>query len=83
MAGITPYGVKAMLDYTLGGAAEAAIAAWSVAVATSTAPTTASMYEIATGEGANRATVTIERNTGLAPDEVEHATADLGAIVVV
>ena len=59
MAGITPYGVKAMLDYTLGGAAEAAIVAWSVAVATSTAPTTASMYEIATGEGANRATVTM------------------------
>jgi hypothetical protein len=31
----------------------------------------------------NQAKVTIERNTGLAPDEVEHATAGLGAITVV
>jgi hypothetical protein len=59
MAGITPYGMKAMLDYTLGGAAEAAIAAWSIGLATSTAPTTASMYEIATGEGANRQTLSM------------------------
>jgi len=31
----------------------------------------------------NRAKVTIERNTGLAPDEIERATAGLGAIAVV
>jgi molecular chaperone DnaK len=41
------------------------------------------VLEVAVNACGNRAKVTIERNTGLAPDEVEHATASLGAIVVV
>jgi molecular chaperone DnaK len=41
------------------------------------------VLEVAVNACGNQAKVTIERNTGLAPDEVEHAAAGLGAIVVV
>src|SRR5450759_65180 len=41
------------------------------------------VLEVAVNACGNQAKVTIERNTGLAPDEVEHAAARLGAIVVV
>lgn len=41
------------------------------------------VLEVAVNASGNQAKVTIERNTGLAPDEVEHATAGLGAIKVV
>jgi molecular chaperone DnaK len=41
------------------------------------------VLEVAVSASGNQAKVTIERNTGLAPDEVEHATAGLGAIKVV
>src|SRR6266404_4539042 len=41
------------------------------------------VLEVAVNASGNRAKVTIERNTGLAPDEVERATAGLGAIAVV
>jgi hypothetical protein len=46
-----------MLNYTLNGT-QPVIGSWSVGLATNTAPTTASAYEIATGLGANRATCT-------------------------
>ena len=41
------------------------------------------VLEVAVNACGNQAKVTIERNTGLAPDEVAHATAGLGAIMVV
>ena len=41
------------------------------------------VLEVAVNACGNQAKVTIERNTGLAPDEVEHAAAGLGAIMVV
>jgi molecular chaperone DnaK len=41
------------------------------------------VLEVAVNASGNRAKVTIERNTGLAPDEIERATAGLGAIAVV
>jgi molecular chaperone DnaK len=41
------------------------------------------VLEVAVNASGNRAKVTIERNTGLAPDEVERAAAGLGAIAVV
>jgi molecular chaperone DnaK len=40
------------------------------------------VLEVSVKASGNQAKVTIERNTGLAPDEVERATAGLGAIVV-
>jgi molecular chaperone DnaK len=40
------------------------------------------VLEVAVYASGNRANVTIERNTGLAPDEVERATKRLGAIAV-
>jgi molecular chaperone DnaK len=40
------------------------------------------VLEVSVNASGNQAKVTIERNTGLAPDEVERATAGLGAIVV-
>jgi molecular chaperone DnaK len=40
------------------------------------------VLEVAVNACGNQAKVTIERNTGLAPDEVERATAGLGAIAV-
>src|SRR5207247_7883809 len=40
------------------------------------------VLEVAVSACGNQAKVTIERNTGLAPDEVDRATASLGAIVV-
>jgi len=41
------------------------------------------VLEVAVNASGNKAKVRIERNTGLAPDEVERATAGLGAIAVV
>jgi molecular chaperone DnaK len=41
------------------------------------------VLEVAVSASGNQAKVTIERNTGLAPDEIERATAGLGAIAVV
>ena len=41
------------------------------------------VLEVAVNACGNQAKVTIERNTGLAPDEVEQAMAGLGAIMVV
>jgi molecular chaperone DnaK len=41
------------------------------------------VLEVAVSASGNQAKVRIERNTGLAPDEVERATAGLGAIAVV
>jgi molecular chaperone DnaK len=40
------------------------------------------VLEVSVHASGNRANVTIERNTGLAPDEVERATAGLGALAV-
>src|SRR5205814_7243926 len=40
------------------------------------------VLEVAVNACGNKANVTIERNTGLAPEEVERATASLGAITV-
>ena len=40
------------------------------------------VLEVAVSASGNQAKVRIERNTGLAPDEVERATAGLGAIAV-
>jgi molecular chaperone DnaK len=40
------------------------------------------VLEVAVDACGNQGSVTIERNTGLAPDEVERATASLSAIVV-
>jgi hypothetical protein len=57
MAGISPYGAAAMLNYSLAGGAPT-IASWAVGLATGGPPTTASASEIATGLGANRAAVT-------------------------
>ena len=41
------------------------------------------VLEVAVSASGNQAKVRIERNTGLAPDEVERATKGLGAIAVV
>jgi molecular chaperone DnaK len=41
------------------------------------------VLEVAVNASGNQAKVRIERNTGLAPDEVERATAGLGTIAVV
>ena len=40
------------------------------------------VLEVSVNAGGNQAKVTIERNTGLAPDEVDRAMAGLGAIMV-